>query len=49
MDEDDDEILSVIKRNVETHITLLRERKFAELRRFLDETYGAKPRSTARI
>jgi len=43
MDEDGGEILGVIKRNVEVHMTLLRERKFAELRRFLDETYGAKP------
>lgn len=43
MNEDDDQILSVIERNVETRMTLLRERKFAELRNFLDETYGAKP------
>ena len=43
MDEGDDEILRVIKRNVEMRMTLLREKKFAELRKFLDETYGAKP------
>ncbi|RWB66675.1 MAG: hypothetical protein EOQ50_32140 [Mesorhizobium sp.] len=43
MDDGDDEILKAIKRNVKTHLTLLREKKFAELRKFLDETYSAKP------
>ena len=43
MDEGDDEILGDIKRNVKIRMTLLREKTFAELRKFLDETYGAKP------